>query len=196
MSLKRRAIGQRPGFPKRSEDLPTENFPAKSKTSGKMAALVVLWTSQWIVQASRCVPRRSLGGSGGSGFQPAMARAHSRACMVSVINGNSRRSSTAAANSPLCSKAVRMAAASTSETTNMPGAWRTRTAAGKRRMGAALRPADSFHKRRLLEAIQYLLARLERGRAVDPASTSPAGPIACQAAAVTAALCQGAATGD
>ena len=37
-----------------------------------------------------------------------MVRAHSRACMVLVINGNSRRSSTAAANSPCCSKAVRI----------------------------------------------------------------------------------------
>ena len=44
----------------------------------------------------------------GSGFQPAMVRAHSRACMVLVINGNNRRSSTAAANSPCCSKAVRI----------------------------------------------------------------------------------------
>jgi hypothetical protein len=43
--------------------------------------------------------------------------------MVSVINGNSRRSSTAAANSPLCSKAVRIAAAYASVTTNIPGAW-------------------------------------------------------------------------
>jgi hypothetical protein len=53
---------------------------------------------------------RQLGGRGPSGFQPAIVRAHSRACMVSVINGNSRRSSTAAASSPLCSKAVRIAA--------------------------------------------------------------------------------------
>jgi hypothetical protein len=59
----------------------------------------------------------------GRGFQPAMVRAHSRACMVLVINGNSRRSSTAAANSPCCSKAVRIAAAATSETTNIPAGW-------------------------------------------------------------------------
>jgi hypothetical protein len=36
----------------------------------------------------------------GSGFQPAMVRAHSRACRLSVIAGNSRRSSIAADNSP------------------------------------------------------------------------------------------------
>ena len=40
---------------------------------------------------------------GRSGFQPAMVRTHSRACVLSVMPGNSRRSSTAAANSPRCS---------------------------------------------------------------------------------------------
>ena len=50
--------------------------------------------------ASRRLPRGSLGGRGGSGFQAAMARAHSRACAVSVTPGNSRRSSTAADSSP------------------------------------------------------------------------------------------------
>jgi hypothetical protein len=53
----------------------------------------------------------------------AMVRAHSRASVMSVINGNSRRNSTAAANSPFCSRAVRIAAASASETTNISGAW-------------------------------------------------------------------------
>jgi hypothetical protein len=38
----------------------------------------------------------------GKGFQPAMVRAHARACSGSVTAGNSRRSSTAADNSPLC----------------------------------------------------------------------------------------------
>jgi hypothetical protein len=52
-----------------------------------------------------------------------MARAHARACMLSVMPGNSRRNSTAAANSPPRSKAVRIATASDSETTNIPGAW-------------------------------------------------------------------------
>lgn len=51
--------------------------------------------------------RGSLGirftGRSGSGFQPAMVRAHARACALSVMPGNSRRSSTAAANSPRCS---------------------------------------------------------------------------------------------
>ena len=42
-------------------------------------------------------------GGTGRGFQPAMVRAQARACAVSVMAGNSRRSSTAAENSPLCS---------------------------------------------------------------------------------------------
>jgi hypothetical protein len=57
----------------------------------------------------------------GSGFHPAMVRAHARASASSVTLGNSRRSSTAAANSPPCSKAVRIAAASASVTVNMSG---------------------------------------------------------------------------
>ena len=40
-------------------------------------------------------------GGTGRGFQPAMVRAQARACAVSVMAGNSRRSSTAAENSPL-----------------------------------------------------------------------------------------------
>src|SRR5271166_4563993 len=44
----------------------------------------------------------------GGGFQPAMVRAHSRASAVSVMPGNSRRSSTAADNSPPRSKAARI----------------------------------------------------------------------------------------
>ena len=72
--------------------------------------------------------RRSRGGlgirfTGRSGFQPAMVRAHSRACALSVMPGNRRRSSTAAANSPRCSNAARIAAASASVTTNIAGAW-------------------------------------------------------------------------
>ena len=58
-----------------------------------------------------------------SGLQPAIVRAHSRACALSVMPGNSRRSSTAAANSPRCWKTARIAAASASLTTNIPGAW-------------------------------------------------------------------------
>ena len=47
---------------------------------------------------------RGTGRSGtGRGFQPAMVRAQARACAVSVTAGNSRRSSTAAENSPRCS---------------------------------------------------------------------------------------------
>jgi hypothetical protein len=67
----------------------------------------------------------------GSGSQPAMFRAHSRACALSVMPGNSRRSSTAADISPRCSNTARIAAASASLTTNMAGACGMHTAAGK-----------------------------------------------------------------
>ena len=72
--------------------------------------------------------RRNRGGlgsrfNGRNGFQPAMVPAHSRACALSVTPGNSRRSSTAAENSPRCSNAARIAAASASLTTNIAGAW-------------------------------------------------------------------------
>jgi hypothetical protein len=43
---------------------------------------------------------------------------------LSGMPGNSRRSSMAAANSPPCLKAERIASASVSETTNIPRAWR------------------------------------------------------------------------
>jgi Transposase DDE domain group 1 len=59
----------------------------------------------------------------GRGFQPAMVRAHARACVSSVTPGNRRRSSTAADSSPPRSKALRIAAASASLTTNIPAAW-------------------------------------------------------------------------
>ena len=55
-----------------------------------------------------------------SGFQPAMVAAQIAARVWSRTPGNKRRSSTAAASSPPCSQAVRIAAASASETTNMP----------------------------------------------------------------------------
>jgi hypothetical protein len=42
-----------------------------------------------------------------------------------------RRNSTTAANSPLCSKAVRIAAASASVTTNIPGAWQRAPGPGR-----------------------------------------------------------------
>src|SRR4051812_33331080 len=44
-----------------------------------------------------------LGTGAGSGVQPAIVRAHSRALALSVMPGNSRHSSTAADNSPPCS---------------------------------------------------------------------------------------------
>jgi hypothetical protein len=82
------------------------------------------------------------GGATGSGFQPAMILAHSRACTLSVMPGNSRRSSTAAESSPPRSKALRIAAASASLTTNIARAWGTHTAAGKQRS------ADTTPRRR------------------------------------------------
>jgi hypothetical protein len=54
-----------------------------------------------------------------NGFHPAMTRAHSRACRLSVMPGNSRRSSIAADSSPPRWKAMRIATASASETTNI-----------------------------------------------------------------------------
>jgi len=59
-----------------------------------------------------------------SGFHPAMVLAHHRACSLSVIAGNSRRNSIAAANSPSRSNAARIAAASSSDTTNIGQAWK------------------------------------------------------------------------
>ena len=59
----------------------------------------------------------------GSGFQPAIMRAHSLARALSGMPGNRRRSSTAAENSPPWSKAMRIAAASASVTTNITRAW-------------------------------------------------------------------------
>jgi hypothetical protein len=50
-----------------------------------------------------------------------MARAHYRACMLSLTPGNRRRSSTAADSSPRCSNAARMTSASFSVTANIPG---------------------------------------------------------------------------
>jgi hypothetical protein len=77
--------------------------------------------------------RSRTGGRGGrtSGFQPAMVRAQSRACALSVMPGKCRRNSTAAANSPPCSKAARIAAASSSEMTNMRGSMGKRATTGK-----------------------------------------------------------------
>jgi hypothetical protein len=52
-----------------------------------------------------------------------MVRAHSPASALSVMPGNSRRSSTAAASSLALWNAARMAAASASVTENMLTAW-------------------------------------------------------------------------
>jgi hypothetical protein len=73
--------------------------------------------------SSRRLWRNRLGGRGGKGCQHAMTRAHSRACTLSVMPGNSRRNSIAADNSPCCSNVARIAAASASVTTNMQEAW-------------------------------------------------------------------------
>ena len=94
-----------------------------------------------------------------------MVRAHSRACALSVTPGNRRRNSTAAVNSPPWSKAVRMAAASASETTNIPVAWegRPRPAScglgrpGSRRAGAALTVPPGVRLRSL--AVEAVPAR-------------------------------------
>jgi len=70
--------------------------PARSVTQGALNAAAD--------QDRRLRGRRgTLGTGAGSGVQPAMARAHSRALALSVMPGNSRRSSIAADNSPPCS---------------------------------------------------------------------------------------------
>ena len=51
-------------------------------------------------QSTRGRIRLTSRGFTGIGFQPAIVRAHSRACALSVTPGNNRRSSTAADNSP------------------------------------------------------------------------------------------------
>jgi hypothetical protein len=70
-------------------------------------------------------------GSGDNGRHPVIDLTHSRALALSVILGNRRCNLMAADNSPFCSKAVRIAAASSSETMNMVGKMVTFTTAGK-----------------------------------------------------------------
>ena len=63
--------------------------------------------------------RFTRGFGGGSVLHPAITRAISRAFAPSVMPGNNRRSSMPADNSPSCSKAVRIMAASASVTLNI-----------------------------------------------------------------------------
>jgi hypothetical protein len=74
-----------------------------------------------------------------------MVRAHSRALALSVTPANQRRTSMAADSSPSFSKMARIAAAASSETTNMAGSMVTQAAAGKPIPGLAVeyRPANS-----------------------------------------------------
>ncbi len=72
--------------------------------------------------ARRRLARRGLTGGNGNGCQLAMLLAHNRVFSLLARPGNSRRSSTAAASSPPCSKASRIAAASASDKANIPGA--------------------------------------------------------------------------
>ena len=69
--------------------------PARKCAAGSMATA-----------SPRQSTRRNRGarftGRSGSGFQPAMVRAHFRACALSVMPGNRWRSSTAADSSPRC----------------------------------------------------------------------------------------------
>ena len=76
------------------------------------------------------------GGSGG-GSQPTMVRTCARAVTISGMSGNRRRSSTAAESSPPSWKAVPIAAASASVTTNIQRAWERH--AGRARMHATNR---------------------------------------------------------
>jgi hypothetical protein len=83
--------------------------------------------------------RRS--GRAGNGFQPAIVRAHFRANELSVIAGNRRRTSSAAAKSPHASIAARIAAASASDTVNISRAWPYTVAMGKRPMKQRMEPS-------------------------------------------------------
>ena len=82
--------------------------PAKRRGSRCLPSLSQGRRNQADGAGSRLLGRaRVTGRSGtGRGFQPAMVRAQARACVMSVMAGNSRRSSTAAENSPCCSKAA------------------------------------------------------------------------------------------
>jgi len=70
-------------------------------------------------------------GASGTGSQPAVVRAHSRAFARSVIPGNRRCSSTMADSSPASWKAAWIAAASASVTMNITQPWNARGVAGK-----------------------------------------------------------------
>src|ERR1700722_18779868 len=94
--------------------------------------------------------------------------------MVLAINGNSRRSSTTVANLPLCSKAVRIVAASTLGE-EQGGSREMRTSTGKRRMVATLRPADSFHYPARCGAAVGVLSRPQQMWCETPASSQPHG---------------------
>jgi hypothetical protein len=73
----------------------------------------------------------TLAGAAGSGVHPAIFRAHFRALAMSLMPENRRRSSMAAESSPCSLKMARIAAAASSETTNMAGSMVTLAAAGK-----------------------------------------------------------------
>ena len=82
--------------------LPSDGAPAAYQALVRDAAIRPMGRDR----VSSGVPA-SPGRSGtGRGFQPAMVRAQARACVMSVMAGNGRRSSTAAENSPCCSKAA------------------------------------------------------------------------------------------
>jgi hypothetical protein len=70
-------------------------------------------------------------GATGSGFQPAMVRAHSRACAVSVMAGNSRRSSMAADLAVLIEDGADRCGLCLTDHEH-PGSMGTHVAAGKR----------------------------------------------------------------
>ena len=87
---------------------------------------------QWVVSRLLGASRGTGCGGTGRGFLQAIVRAQARACAVSVMLGNSRRSSTAAENSPRCSKAARIAAASASVTAIMPAGMGVRSESSER----------------------------------------------------------------
>ena len=82
-----------------------------------------------------------------------------------------RRNSTTAANSPLCSKAVRIAAASASVTTNIPGAWQRAPGPGRRADGTRAKCYSVASKIRIV--IVPGIPTAKNGTAASWAATIP-----------------------
>jgi hypothetical protein len=92
-----------------SEKVADFNTVARAQLAPRLQGYLVISARAGEGDGERIVYDRLLGGDlagrrgTARGFQPAMARAHSRASALSSTPGNNRRNSTAAENSPHCS---------------------------------------------------------------------------------------------